>query len=130
MANYSKQRNVILEILKNNRTHPTAAEVYRLAREKLPNISLGTVYRNLSKLAQDGDILSLSFGDGNEHFDAFTGSHLHLHCIKCGKTVDVPMEDTAAVCRAIENGFTPARSVQTVYGICKNCNDKQSLQDK
>ena len=54
MGNYSKQREEIINILKESYSHPTAEEVYLLAKEKNPNISLGTVYRNLKLLTEEG----------------------------------------------------------------------------
>ena len=88
MKNYSKQREAILNALRSTDTHPTAAQVYAMVKKELPNISLGTVYRNLDALTQSGDILGISVGDGNTHFDGDSSHHLHLHCNKCGKISD------------------------------------------
>ena len=80
MKNYSRQREVILNVIRSTNTHPTASWIYNKSREQLPNISLGTVYRNLSGLVQSGDILSINVGDGQEHYDGDISAHLHLHC--------------------------------------------------
>lgn len=69
MKNYSRQREAILQVLRSTDTHPSASAVYNEVRKLIPNISLGTVYRNLAALAEDGSVLSLSVGDGYEHFD-------------------------------------------------------------
>ena len=67
MANYSKQREAILNELQNRCDHPTATQVYEGVKKVIPNISLGTVYRNLASLVESGEILSVAVGDGKEH---------------------------------------------------------------
>ena len=67
---YSKQRTVIKEFLQTRKDHPTADVVYNAVRKDYPNISLGTVYRNLMLLSEIGEIQKLRVGDGLEHFDA------------------------------------------------------------
>ncbi len=86
---HSRQRDLLLDILKNTKCHPDADWIYAKAREKIPNISLGTVYRNLSKLSSDGTILKLDVGTGSDHFDGDTSPHSHLICTGCGKIIDI-----------------------------------------
>ena len=124
MKNYSKQREAILTVLSRTDTHPTANWIYEQVRELIPNISLGTVYRNLSKLSQDGDILSLNVGDGYEHFDYDTSPHAHLHCKKCGCIHDAQLENDPLAKIAKKTGFTPETTIYVAYGICQNCNTK------
>lgn len=123
MANYSRQREAILCELRNRCDHPTAAQVYEDVRKVIPNISLGTVYRNLASLVESGEILSVAVGDGKEHFDGDKSFHLHLRCKSCGDIIDLRVNDD------IENladfdGFTPEISVCVVYGTCKKCGQK------
>ena len=92
MKNYSRQRETILQVLYSTDTHPTASAVYNEVRKVIPNISLGTVYRNLAALSEEGVILSLSVGDGYEHFDGNSAPHAHLHCKRCGKIYDAPLK--------------------------------------
>lgn len=122
MKNYSRQREAILNALRSTDTHPTAAEVYAIVRKTLPNISLGTVYRNLDALTQSGDILGISVGDGNTHFDGDNSHHLHLHCTKCGKIYDLRIEKEIVDNVVKESGFSPERMVCVVYGSCSDCN--------
>ncbi len=122
MKNYSKQREAILEVLRATDTHPTATAVYEKVREKLPNISLGTVYRNLAALRENGDIIGISVGDGFEHFDGDAAPHVHLNCRKCGKIEDISMQGDPAGELAGTRGFVPDTSVYIVYGLCDNCN--------
>ena len=88
MRNYSKQREVIVEVLRSTDTHPTVQWVYEKCREKLPKISLGTVYRNLTELKKDGDVLELSVGDGFQHYDGDVKEHMHFYCHNCGAILD------------------------------------------
>ena len=83
MKNYSKQREAIKHELSKRRDHPTAAQIYESVRNTVPNISLGTVYRNLSELSESGEILCINVGDDREHYDFDNSVHLHLHCKKC-----------------------------------------------
>lgn len=122
MANYSKQREAILNELHSRCDHPTAAQVYESVRQVIPNISLGTVYRNLASLVESGEILSVTVGDGKEHFDGDKSFHLHLHCKCCGDIIDSRVEDEKLKGIAQLDGFTPENSVCVVYGLCKNCN--------
>ena len=121
MKNYSKQREAILKVLKADRSHPTAASVYKRVREELPNISLGTVYRNLAELERAGEIISLSVGDGTEHFDGDTSSHIHLVCSQCGEIVDIPDTQNKIFSVIKDCDFDFKTSVCTVFGICKKC---------
>ena len=121
MKNYSRQREAILEVLRATDTHPTATAVYDKVKEKLPNISLGTVYRNLAALKENGDILGISVGDGFEHFDGDVAPHIHMHCRCCGGIADLRLSDDPAANFASKQGFTPETSVYIVYGVCGNC---------
>ena len=102
MKNYSRQREAILQVLRSTDTHPSASAVYNEVRKLIPNISLGTVYRNLAALAEDGSVLSLSVGDGYEHFD---GNDF--------------LADTAK-----QNSFKSETTVYIAYGVCKACSLK------
>lgn len=122
MKHYSKQREAILEVLRSTDTHPTANWIYEKVREKIPNISLGTVYRNLSGLTADGTILQIEVGDGFEHFDGDISPHLHLYCRECGKIYDQRLNGDYIADTAKESGFTADTTIYVAYGICKNCN--------
>lgn len=122
MPNYSKQREAILNELKSRYDHPTAKQVYEGVRNVMPNISLGTVYRNLSALVESGEIISVSVGDGFEHFDGNRSFHLHQHCKLCGAITDVKVKEGNFEGLSCSGGFSPENSVCVVFGICKNCN--------
>lgn len=86
---YSKQRECILKTLQDTVSHPTANWVYDRVRLEIPNISLGTVYRNLSQLCDDRVIIKIDVGDGTERYDAITKPHYHLYCRECGCVCDI-----------------------------------------
>ncbi len=83
------QRQVILEELAKVKTHPTANEVYDMVRKRLPRIGLGTVYRNLELMADNGMIMKLEVGGSQKRFDATTELHYHIRCISCGRVDDI-----------------------------------------
>ncbi len=87
----TEQRRLILEVLRSTNCHPTADWIYERVREKLPSISLGTVYRNLRSLVDMGEILQLSYGSGQDRYDGNAEEHYHFRCSKCGSVTDVDM---------------------------------------
>ncbi len=122
MKNYSRQREAILNVLRSTDVHPTASEVYKRVRQQIPNISLGTVYRNLSALSEAGDILTISVGEGTDHFDGNAAPHLHLHCRCCGSIADAEFDFSDAQKQINEMGFKSETSILVIHGICKSCN--------
>lgn len=120
---YSRQREAIVNYLKSTTAHPTAEIVYENIRKTYPNISLGTVYRNLNLLVNHNKILKLSYGDGSDHFDGNTIPHNHFVCRCCNRVLDLEMEPIdhiniiagAGFSGKVEGHFT------YFYGICKDC---------
>lgn len=86
----TRQREVILRVLSAMNTHPTADEVYQKAREQLPRISLGTVYRNLETLAARRMIQRLDAAGAQRRFDGNAVPHCHIRCTRCGRIEDLP----------------------------------------
>jgi len=123
---YSHQREAIMDYLKSTVDHPTADEVYNHIRESIPNISLGTVYRNLNQLAAAGKLLRLTCDGKIDHFDACTSPHYHFLCNTCGRVSDLHMPmDNELLSRARE--FTPNKvtDVSIMFsGICTHCLSK------
>lgn len=83
------QRRVLMEELRRLCTHPTADELYRIVRKRLPKISLGTVYRNLELMADCGLVRKVDMAGERMRFDADTSPHYHVRCEKCGSVGDV-----------------------------------------
>ena len=90
---YSRQRESIKVCLQGRKDHPTADMLYTDVRKEFPNISLGTVYRNLSLLSELGEIKRLTTGDGPDRFDGDTSTHHHFICRKCHCVTDLTMRD-------------------------------------
>ena len=87
--NYSRQRNLVLEVLKDTYDHPTAETVYERAHKKLPTIGIATVYRNLNQLAEMGEVIRIPQPGGNDRFDARVDEHYHIRCPICGGLTDL-----------------------------------------
>ena len=120
---HSKQREMIKSFLMTRKDHPTADVVYMNVRQQNPNISLGTVYRNLTLLADIGDIQRLRLGDGVDHFDADTSPHYHFICSDCGSVIDLEMNSTDSIKDIAGMNFNGsiAGHVTYFYGKCGNC---------
>jgi len=123
---YSKQRTVILEFLQGRKDHPTADVVYKNVRQTFPNISLGTVYRNLVLLSDIGEIQRFKIGDGTDHFDYDTSEHVHFVCSKCGRVLDLEMENIDFINEEASKHFNGKIDGHKIYffGICEDCLDK------
>ena len=124
---YSRQRESIKACLMGRQDHPTADALYTSIREQFPNISLGTVYRNLNLLVELGEIRKFSCGDGTDHFDYNTSPHYHFVCRCCGKIVDIPME-AAENLESMAGRFVPGTiEDHTIffYGTCHDCSSSE-----
>lgn len=123
---YSRQRESIKEFLMGRTDHPTADAVYMSIREQFPNISLGTVYRNLNLLVELGEIQKVSCGDGADHFDADTRDHYHFLCTDCGSVYDIPMETVEDINSLASSHFPGSIQghITYFYGRCQNCLEK------
>lgn len=120
---YSKQRDALLTLLRSTRSHPTADWLYTELRKEFPNISLGTVYRNLALLADNGIILKINTGLQKEHFDGFTDEHYHFVCKCCNSIYDVNLPDMDNLNKTVENnlGVKIDNHSLVFYGTCSKC---------
>ncbi len=119
----TKQRRVILEELQNTVRHPTADELHRQVRRRLPSISLGTVYRNLETLADLGVIQKLELAGEPMRFDGTTATHYHVRCLKCGRVDDVPLAPLSDMHRLLEGicGYHIVSHNLEFVGVCPEC---------
>ena len=126
---YSRQRELIKDFLCTRKDHPTADVVYMNVRQQYPNISLGTVYRNLTLLSDTGEIQRLRLGDGVDHFDADTVPHNHFICTQCGSVLDLEMESIDYISEAAGEHFDGIIDGHVTYfhGTCKDCCKKLQL---
>ena len=123
---HSKQRDSIKEFLATRKDHPTADTVYMNVRQSFPNISLGTVYRNLTLLADIGEIARLRVGDGVDHFDYDTTPHYHFVCSECGAVLDLDMTFMNHMTETARENFDGEIEGQVTwfYGRCSKCTKK------
>lgn len=126
---YSHQRVLIKEILKNRSDHPTADMVYDTAREREPQISLGTVYRNLKTLAESGEIDTLETVDKKLHYDGNVNKHGHFICTECGAIYDVWAKPSVPE-ELSSNSFTVAEAKCVYYGICNKCKNRKKADNR
>ena len=126
---HSRQREMIKAFLMSRKDHPTADIVYMNVRQQNPNISLGTVYRNLTLLADIGEIRRLRVGDGVDHFDADISPHYHFVCTECGAVIDLEMDSIEGITELAGAGFNGriAGHVTYFYGSCGNCAKSEKL---
>lgn len=123
----SYQRDIILKIVADSCDHPTAEMIYNRVKKIIPNISLGTVYRNLNSLAENGYIKRIGISNNQDRFDKTVSYHHHIRCIICNGVKDIFSDITTAFYDKIE--------VETEYrllsrdlvfeGICPDCFKKE-----
>ncbi|OGV31274.1 MAG: hypothetical protein A2020_01470 [Lentisphaerae bacterium GWF2_45_14] len=120
----TNQRRIIIEELRNLYTHPTADELYVIVREKLPQISLGTVYRNLELLADAGKVLKLELSGKQKRFDGNVNKHFHMRCRACGRIEDMHADKMSEIDRNL-NDLVDKLKVDgyrlELNGLCNKC---------
>lgn len=123
MMRLTTQRQIILEELAKVKTHPTASELYDIVRKRLPRIGLGTVYRNLELMAENGMILKLEVGGTQKRFDATTDTHYHIRCSACGKVddIDTPVMETLVKTAAESTSYQIIGHHVEFSGVCPDC---------
>ena len=118
----TNQRRMILEELKSVTTHPTADEIYGMVRQKLPRISLGTVYRNLEVLSSLGLVRKLENAAGQKRFDGDVSPHHHIRCDTCGKVGDIfDAPDISGIEQGVSTDFQITGLSLEFSGICPQC---------
>ena len=120
------QRNLVLQTVRLLHHHPSAEEIYREAVRKCPNISKGTVYRNLNLLAERGDIVKIVVPGGADRFDFNLAKHYHVRCRRCGNVYDVDMPSLDSVMgMACETHGVQLEGFQIMFtGVCQNCREE------
>jgi Fur family peroxide stress response transcriptional regulator len=118
----TKQLEVIWDAIKDDTSHPTADQVYARVRDRFPNVSLGTVYRNLQKLVADEKLQVLMLGR-SQHFDPLVTRHQHFICENCGRVFVVLVDtgDEVKPAKLPHAGFKVTSHQLAFYGACKNC---------
>ena len=123
----TKQKALILSAVRGTVTHPTAEQVYYMLADSLPNLSLGTVYRNLSRLAEAGIITRISVNNSPDRFDGNVMPHHHICCTRCGNFVDFfdsEYDKEQDIRTAQKSGYEIIRHETVFYGLCPECKQK------
>jgi len=110
---YSRQREAIKDFLATRKDHPSADTIYLHLRRDFPNISLGTIYRNLTLLANLGEISRISVGESMDHFDFDTSVHYHFICGDCSDVIDLEIENPLLL-----DNIKPPNFDGTITGHC------------
>ncbi len=121
------QRQIILEELGKVTTHPTANEVYDMVRRRLPRIGLGTVYRNLELMAENGVIRKLEVGGTQKRFDATITPHYHIRCTGCDRIEDIKItvqQDINSLAAASSSFHVLGHHIE-FSGLCGDCQNNQ-----
>jgi Fur family peroxide stress response transcriptional regulator len=119
----TKQREVVLKVIRDAHEHLTANEVFVNSKALLPSISFATVYNSLRYLKDEGHIAEIEFGSGASRFDRITSRHDHAICSACGKLVDIDIEHPIDLIKkaAKLSKFKPESLEFTLRGICPDC---------
>lgn len=127
----TRQKKVIMELLEGTKSHPTADWVYEEARKILPDISLGTVYRNLRVLTETGVIQELNYGSTYSRYDGNPELHYHFVCNICGRVLDIPLEVQECLNQKVEDatGWIVEQHRLEFSGICGGCEPKAKAKN-
>ena len=124
----SKKRDAILDLIRSSETHPNARWVYEQLRGRFPDLSLGTVYRNIKVLTKEGELASVGVINGEERFDGIPAPHSHAICVRCGRIQDL---DETISSRLYDHSpkeiheFTIDLRRTVFYGLCSGCKSGQ-----
>jgi Fe2+ or Zn2+ uptake regulation protein len=119
----TRQREVVLTVIRDANGHLTANEVFSASKQLLPSISFATVYNSLRYLKDAGHIAEIQFGNGASRYDRMTHRHDHAICTACGKLVDIELDVPAELVRsaARRSKFKPESLEFTLRGLCPDC---------
>jgi Fur family transcriptional regulator, peroxide stress response regulator len=119
----TRQREAVLQVVRDRDDHPTASEIFQSARLRLPTISYATVYNSLRFLKEAGLVYEINFGDSASRYDRETDRHDHAICNDCGKLVDFDLPQAVELMRAAarKSKFKPASVHLTLRGLCPDC---------
>ncbi|MGI5962962.1 MAG: Fur family transcriptional regulator [Lawsonibacter sp.] len=130
---HSKKREAILAAIRSTKCHPSAEWVYQTLKPDHPDLSLGTVYRNLVFFQQSGDIQSVGVVNGQERFDGVPTPHSHFVCTDCGAVMDldyVTLDPNLDCTVSQQYGLAVNRHELTFYGLCQSCMQHQQNEEE
>ena len=121
---FSKKRQAIYDALFASREHPSAESVYQSLKPEYPDLSLGTVYRNIKNMVSSGDVICVGTVEGKERYDAHIEPHAHLVCRSCGTVLDIDITDAMALqCQATARENDIDLDLRSLHfaGLCHQC---------
>ena len=127
------QRLALLEMLIHSDEHLSAAQLYERLLERFPTTSLATVYTTLSLLRDMGEVIEISFSDGDTHYDGSNPTpHIHLICTQCHRISDAPFVAAPDLTEALtaQTGYHITGHRFDFYGICPDCQTNQSIPNQ
>lgn len=120
----TKQRKLIYQIVKDSMSHLSAEEIFFRAKQVMPSISMGTVYRNLGLMVEDKELRKIPFKGKSDLFDATMYDHEHAVCVECGKVVDIFVDDLKEKIKNSLDGDLQDYNL-TINYICSDCLKKK-----
>lgn len=124
-TNFSSKRELIYSTLCSAKSHPGAKWIYEQLKDEHPDLSLGTVYRNIALFKEKGLAVPVANLFGEERLDGDTSAHAHLVCKACGKISDTPMPKLTP--SADSMGFSVQSTAVTYFGLCEDCVGKKAI---
>lgn len=121
----TKQRRLIYSIITNSKEHLSAEEIYKSAKKEMPNIAIGTIYRNLNLMIRDGEIRKVEIHNAPDRFDKNTNNHDHLICDECGKLKDIIIKNFDKIIEKHSVDNITSYDLNIHY-ICPECKKKQA----
>ncbi len=120
--NFSSKREAIFKTIAGTKSHPSAQWVYNELKDAIPNLSLGTVYRNIALFKEQGKIISVANVDGEERIDADVSDHAHFVCEHCGTVSDLHQSELSPLEKELaQKGFEIKRKNVVFHGLCCEC---------
>ncbi len=122
----TKQRKTILDILKSRKDHPTASELYLEVREKIPHVSLGTIYRNLNVLTDSGEVQEININNKFKRYDGNPRQHYHFNCLECKRVFDLngSYQEDLDTMISEKNPHQISGHNADFFGTCSQCLEK------
>jgi Fur family peroxide stress response transcriptional regulator len=130
MMRQSKKRDAMLSLLQSVTDHPSADRIYQQLKPRYPDLSLGTVYRNLGQLCGQGLVKRVGTVNGQERYDGQTSPHSHFICNRCGSVMDLPRLSPGEGCvdqLGVQYGFIVQDCEFVVRGLCRDCADRKQF---
>ena len=132
MKKYSKQRELILDSLRKRKDHPTAERLYLDLKNEMPELGIATVYRNLSDLCEEGQIIKIKTLSGPDRFDGNIMPHIHFQCLECNEIQDIFLDECdndklneklKEFAKMINAEVTSSKIL--LKGTCEKCKNKE-----